>query len=162
MASLLSISDLRTFVRGMALGFQDVNAIFDALVEHIPDVIREKHNNDGTFNCREAARVTGNYTWDGATKYTLNKQASTNDLLPTEITPGVAGTIIIPFTSSLSEQTYDVQVTCGLDLTGAPGLWGYDDDPANKTAAGFRFYFKSNANADANPDGFTVTIFWGA
>lgn len=166
MSDLGSLVDKRPFVRKMALGFRTLNAVFDALIDTLPGVIRAKHNDDGKFgNVREVALVTGNYARNGATsaastKYLLQAQATDNALLPTEVTISSAGEITITFTSALTEDTYDVQVSGGLDDDGKPGIIAADDSA--KTAAAVDVKMCQHDATFHNLTSFSITLHYGA
>lgn len=166
MADLGSLSDRRPYVRKMVVGFRTLNAIFDAIIDTLPGVLRAKHTDVGKFgNVREVALVTGNYERDGATsaastKYLLQAQASDNATLPSEIVISAAGEITVTFTSALPETTYDVQLTGGLDDDGHPGSLAYDS--ATKTASLVDVYMYNAAGVAHSLKGFSITLHYGA
>lgn len=166
MADLGDIEDKRPFVILMADGIRAMNALFDAVVDTLPGVIRAKHGETGAFgNVREVALVTGNYVRVGATsaaatKYTLQKQAADNALLPSEITISAVGDITVTFTAALPETTYDVQITGALDDDGHPGSIAYDS--ATKTASLLDIYMYNAAGAAHSLKAFSITLHYGA
>lgn len=166
MPNLGDIEDKRPFVILMADGIRAMNALFDAVVDTLPGVIRAKHGETGAFgSVREVALVTGNYVRDGATsaaatKYTMQKQCADNALLPAEILISAVGDITVTFVSALPETTYDVQLTGALDDDGHPGSIAYDSGA--KTASAVDVFMYNAAGVAHSLKGFSITLHYGA